>query len=107
VIAAESGTELTVGDGDPTRKLIRKVLRAVAEYDKTVTVLKLRAARVCKRLENGKCEGRKAYGQTDAELEVLQRIRMLTRKRNGRHLSVAKIAAILNEEGIPTRSGRP
>jgi DNA invertase Pin-like site-specific DNA recombinase len=32
VIAADSGTELTAGDDDPTRTLIRQVLGAVAQF---------------------------------------------------------------------------
>ena len=36
LVAADSGTELTAGDGDPTRVLIRQVLAAVAEFEKTV-----------------------------------------------------------------------
>src|SRR6266404_1838086 len=38
VIAADSGTDLTVDDDDPTRKLIRQVLGAVAEFEKCVLV---------------------------------------------------------------------
>lgn len=44
VLAAEGGVDLTAADDDPTKRLIRQILGAVAEYDKTVTVLKLRAA---------------------------------------------------------------
>jgi hypothetical protein len=32
VIAADSGTELTAGDDDPTRTLIRRVLGTVAQF---------------------------------------------------------------------------
>ena len=45
VIAADSGTDLTAGDDDPTRVLIRQVLGAVAQFEKSVIVAKLRAAR--------------------------------------------------------------
>ncbi|HEX7408135.1 MAG TPA: recombinase family protein [Candidatus Binatia bacterium] len=41
VIAADGGTELTVGDDDPTRTLIRQVLGAVAQFEKAVIVSKL------------------------------------------------------------------
>ncbi len=34
VVAAESGTDLTVGDDDPTRVLIRQVLGAVSQFEK-------------------------------------------------------------------------
>ena len=59
VIAADSGTELTAGDEDPTRTLIRQVLGAVAQFEKAVIVSKLKAARVRKRRAEGRCEGRK------------------------------------------------
>ena len=39
------GADLTSADGDPTRTLIRQVLGAVAQFEKSVIVLKLRAAR--------------------------------------------------------------
>ena len=44
VIAADGGTELTAGDDDPTRTLIRQVLGAVAQFEKAVMVSKLKAA---------------------------------------------------------------
>jgi DNA invertase Pin-like site-specific DNA recombinase len=62
VVAADSGTDLTVGDDDPTRVLIRQVLGAVAQFEKSVIVAKLRAARLRKRRATGRCEARKPYG---------------------------------------------
>jgi DNA invertase Pin-like site-specific DNA recombinase len=53
VIAADSGTDLTAGDDDPTRVLIRQVLGAVAQFEKSVIVAKLRAARIRKRKATG------------------------------------------------------
>jgi DNA invertase Pin-like site-specific DNA recombinase len=102
------GVELTAADGDPTRRLIRQVLGAVSEFDRRVTVLKLRAARERVRAREGRCEGRKAFGSRPAERSVLARIKALHRHgspmRRGR-LSCAKIAEILNAEGVPTRTG--
>jgi DNA invertase Pin-like site-specific DNA recombinase len=106
VVSADSGTELTVGDDDPTRKLIRQVLGAVAEYDKAVIVLKLRAARERVRRARGRCEGRKPFGSRPGEDDVLQLIRQLYRKpRGGARRSCAQIARELNERGIRTRTG--
>jgi len=108
VVAADSGTELTVGDDDPTRKLIRQVLGAVAEYDKAVTVLKLRAARERVRRTRGRCEGRKPFGDRAGEVQVLLLIRELHRKpRGGARRSYAEIADELNQRGMPTRTGKP
>ena len=108
VVATNSGTDLTACDDDPTRVLIRQVLGAVSQFDKSVTVLKLRAARGRVRRRNGRCEGRKPYGTRPGEQRVVQRILDLRRKPRGeRRLSVAKIAEILNRESLPTRTGRP
>jgi len=106
VIAADSGTDLTAGDDDPTRVLIRQVLGAVAQFEKSVIVAKLRAARIRKRKANGRCEGRKPYGTRPGEAEVLALIKKLRRKpRGGERLSYDSIAARLNDMGIPSRSG--
>lgn len=53
---------------DPTRKLVRQVPGAISEYDKTMTVLKLRTARARIRSRNGKCEGRKGYSEAAPEI---------------------------------------
>src|SRR5262249_3619016 len=45
VVECEGGTELTVADGEPTRVLIRQVLGAVAQFNKSCLVAKLRGAR--------------------------------------------------------------
>jgi DNA invertase Pin-like site-specific DNA recombinase len=108
VIAADSGTDLTAGDDDPTRVLIRQVLGAVAQFEKSVIVAKLRAARIRMRKATGRCEGRKPFGTKPGEAETLALIHRLRRKpRGGERLSYDAIAAKLNEMGAPTRSGRP
>lgn len=99
VIAADSGTDLTVEDGDPTRKLLRQMLGAIAEWEKSVLVQKLRAARVRKRREHGHCEGRKPYGVNPQEQQVIEKIRQM--RQDG--LSFTKIAKSLNEGGIAPR----
>ena len=54
----ENGTHLTEGDeSNATANLIRQVLGAVAEFEKTALVGKLRAARARERRETGRCEG--------------------------------------------------
>jgi DNA invertase Pin-like site-specific DNA recombinase len=108
VVAADSGTELTANDRDPTRVLIRQVLGAVAEFEKATTVIKLRAARVRQRRVAGVCEGRKPYGHRPGEQDVIARMRRLRRKpRGGERLSYAAIAGRLNAEGVAARMGRP
>ena len=108
VIEAESGADLTAGTDNPSAKLIRQILAAVAEFDKTSIVLKLRAARSRKRREQGRCEGRKPYGDRPNEAAVIERMRALRRKpKGGQRRSFAEIASILNEEGVLSRTGKP
>lgn len=108
VIDCDSGTNLIDDSDDPTRRLIRQVLGAVAEFDRRVTVLKLRAARNRKSQRLGRrVEGKKPYGSTAAEAAVVARIRELHRKpHNHPRRSLGEIARILNDEGVPTRTGR-
>jgi len=109
VIDCDSGTNLIDdADDDPTRRLIRQVLGAVAEFDRRCIVLKLRAARERSRRKNGRCEGRKPFGHTPGEMAAIDRIRSLYRKPHGRdRLSLQAIADALNLEQVPTRTGKP
>jgi resolvase-like protein len=50
-------------DDTPTAKLVRQVLGAISEFDKAMTVAKLRGARDRKRRDAGKCEGRKSHAE--------------------------------------------
>ncbi len=109
VIEAEGGNDLSAGDdGNPTAKLVRQILAAVSEFDKTSIVLKLKAARMRVRREKGRCEGRKPFGERDGEAAILELIRSLRRKPNGgKRLAFSVIAGRLNRDGIPTRTGKP
>jgi DNA invertase Pin-like site-specific DNA recombinase len=64
LIAADSPTSFL--DDGPTSKLIRQILGAVSEFDKAMTVAKLKGARDRVRRRRGKCEGRKSYAETRA-----------------------------------------
>jgi DNA invertase Pin-like site-specific DNA recombinase len=101
VISAASGTDLTTQNDDPEKTLIRHILGAIAEWEKSVIVQKLRAARMRIRRETGRCEGRKAYGTTPEERAVIERMRAWRKERR----SFVEIAATLNAENIPTRAG--
>jgi DNA invertase Pin-like site-specific DNA recombinase len=46
----------------PTAELIRQILGAVSQFEKTMVVTKLRKARDRKRRETGRCEGNPAFG---------------------------------------------
>jgi DNA invertase Pin-like site-specific DNA recombinase len=60
---------------DPTRKLLRQIMGAIAEYDRAMIVLKLRGARERMRAREGRCEGRKGYGARPGEMERLTEMR--------------------------------
>ena len=107
VVSADGGVDLTVSDDDPTRRLIRQILGAVSEYDKTVTVLKLRAARARIRQKDGRCEGRKPFGSRPGEQETIARMKELRRKPKGEsRMGYHRIAQVLNGEGLATRTGK-
>src|SRR5258708_6701842 len=52
---------------DPSRKLMRQIMGAIAEYDKNMIVLKLRAARQRIRAKGERCEGGKPFGARPGE----------------------------------------
>jgi len=100
VIEAESGLDLTVHNQDPTRVLMRQMLAAISQWEKSCIVQKLRASRVRIRKTKGKCEGRKAFGENAGESAVVQRILAL----RGEGMTIKAIADSLNAENIPTQS---
>lgn len=106
VITAD-GVDLSSAADDPTRTLIRQVLSAVAQFDKSVTVLKLRAARERLRRKGERVEGRKPYGFRPDEQAIVEHMRALRAKPRGERLSYEGIATQLNAEGHTTRYGRP
>jgi DNA invertase Pin-like site-specific DNA recombinase len=85
---------------DPSRKMMRQIFGAIAEYDKAMIIAKLRGARQRMKAATGRCEGRKPYGSRGGETEVLERMRAL--RRSG--MSFDRIAARLNSEGVATRT---
>jgi DNA invertase Pin-like site-specific DNA recombinase len=99
VVAADSGTDLSVEDGEPTRKLVRQILAAISEFDKTRIVQKLRAARIRVKKTKGVCEGRKPYGETDEEKAIVAK--MLQWSSEG--ATIAQIADRLNADGVKPR----
>jgi DNA invertase Pin-like site-specific DNA recombinase len=104
VIAASGGVDLTAGDDlNPTAKLIRQILAAVAEFDRCVITLKLRAARQRMKAKTGRCEGRKRFGELPGEAHRLKEI--ISRRASG--MSTDEIASVLNMEEVKTRSGKP
>ena len=106
-VLTADGADLSSAADDPTRTLIRQVLSAVAQFDKSVTVLKLRAARERLRRKGGRVEGRKPYGFRPDEQKVLEHMQQLRGRPRGERLSYEGIARQLNAEGRTTRYGKP
>lgn len=88
---------------DPSRKLMRQIMGAVAEYDRAMIVAKLRAARQRKKAKHGKGEGRHAFGEKPEETQTLEQIREWA----ATGASAKHIAADLNSCGYKSRSGLP
>ena len=100
-VSADGGVDLTLGNDDPTGKLVRQILSAVSEWEKCLIVQKLRASRLRIRRSGQRCEGRKAYGVTPEEQRVIEKMVAWRKERK----SYAEIAKSLNAQGIPTRMG--
>ncbi len=106
VVACDSDTDLTVNDNDPTKKLIRQLLSAIAEFDKSCLVSKLKAARQRIKKATGRCEGQPPFGATEQERATIALI--CDYRRQG--MSPTQISRTLNTTGIKpraaTRAGR-
>jgi DNA invertase Pin-like site-specific DNA recombinase len=101
VFIANSGDLVDVANdgGDPTRAMLRQILGAISQWDKSVTVRKLRSARLRARSDGNRCEGAKPYGYNEAEAIVKSRMQSFKNK----GFSYANIAIELNAERFRTR----
>jgi DNA invertase Pin-like site-specific DNA recombinase len=100
------GDDLTASD-DPTRKMMRQIAGAFAEYEKARLVSKLRHARERVRQEKGKCEGRKPHGELRPEAVALAKRLHRASPKTGKRMSLRKIAAALTEAGHLNERGQP
>lgn len=87
---------------DPSRVLMRQMLGAFFQYEKTLLVAKLRGARQRIRARDGRCEGRKRYGTRPGESGVVERMKTLRTQ----GLALDKIATTLNTERLMPRAGK-
>jgi DNA invertase Pin-like site-specific DNA recombinase len=97
--------------GDPSRKMIRQVLGAVAEYERSMIALRLRSGRARKAQRGGFAGGAPPYGYAAVDgnlVEVAEEQAALARIRSdhGKGKSLRTIARTLNAEGVMPRRGR-
>jgi DNA invertase Pin-like site-specific DNA recombinase len=102
LIAASAPTHFI--EDTPTAVLVRQILGGVAEFEKTTTVAKLRAARERKKALTGKCGGRKSHAERDEAMVVLAK-KLARYPVNGRKRSLRDIAAELEAQGYLNQRG--
>lgn len=105
LIAADSPTSFL--DDGPTSTLIRQILGSVAQFDKAMTVAKLKGARDRVRRAKGKCEGRKSYVEREGGAELVALARQLRQPDAVRPVSLLTVSAGLAERGYLTGNGKP
>lgn len=93
IFAADSGEELVLANVDPTRKLIRQVIGAMAEWSKNEIVMKTRKARERIRAQTGRCEGVRPMEMLDPRYNQVVEWIALSRERGD---SFGKIRKQLN-----------
>ena len=110
LISANTGEDITEAvRSDPLKKALIQIQGVFAELDKSQLVVKLKKGREKKKAEQGKCEGRKHYGEeSEEEREIIKRVTYMRRLSRGaeKRTSFQKIADTLNEEEIKTRLGK-
>jgi DNA invertase Pin-like site-specific DNA recombinase len=84
-----------------TAVLVRQVLGAIAQFEKTSLVAKLKAARDRKKAVTGKCGGRRSYFEARPDVVAL------AKELSARGLSLRKISAELKAKGYVTGGGKP
>jgi DNA invertase Pin-like site-specific DNA recombinase len=93
-------------DDTPTARLVRQILGAISEFDKAMTVAKLRGARERKRRDLGKCEGRKSHAELNPALVATAK-RLRRQKPKGGRMSLRAISTELAARGYLNENGRP
>ena len=91
----------------PTEIMVRQILGAVAQFEKSSMVGKLKGARDRKRATGVKVEGRKGISETHPEAVALAKKLHRANPRTGEHMSLRKIAAKLADAGLLTGKGQP
>jgi DNA invertase Pin-like site-specific DNA recombinase len=91
----------------PSLNMIRQILGAVSEFEKSNLVSKLRGARERVKAKNGKCEGRKSLQELMGKptfISMLRQVKSL-RKNNKSYASIARVLALKGY--CQPQTGRP
>jgi DNA invertase Pin-like site-specific DNA recombinase len=91
----------------PSAVLMRQMFGAISQFDRAMTVAKLKAARDRKRATGVKVEGRKNYAETVPQTVALAQRLAVEPGANGRRRSLRDIAAALADQGHVTSKGQP
>lgn len=101
VLAADQGQliDMASDGGDPTRVLIRQIMGALSQWEKSQLVKKMAAARARIKAKGERCEGNTPYGSRLGEKQVLEFLK------NNQGITSKGLADLLNEGGFKTRRG--
>lgn len=96
------GDEITATD-DPSKVMVRQMMAAFSQFEKSRLVAKLAAARKRKREALGKCEGRKSLAELQPD--VVEAVKRMRRKTKAGRMSLRAIAAELADQGHVNERG--
>jgi DNA invertase Pin-like site-specific DNA recombinase len=91
----------------PTAVMVRQILGAISQFEKAITVLKLRAARDRKRATGAKVEGRKSHLESRPSVVKLAKKLLWANKRMKQRRSLRQISSALAAQGHHSSSGKP
>lgn len=103
VLSCEPGEE-DLQSKNPTRKLIRTILAAIAEFDRSCLVERMRVGKARARANGKIMGGRAKYGshkRYPQEVAIVNRVFHLRRQ----GFNATRIAEVLNDEGMRSRKG--
>ena len=104
LIAASAPTHLT--EDTPTAVLMRQMLGAIAQFEKTTLVARLAGARRRKRATGVKVDGRKSHAEERPEVVALAKALRRQKPKGGR-LSLRAISQALAAQGHLNERGKP
>jgi len=91
----------------PSLNMIRQILGAVSEFEKSNLVSKLRSARERAKARNGKCEGRKSLQELMGDSNYINMVKQVKSLRK-HNKTYASIAGVLATKGyVQPQTGRP